>query len=86
MYYVGETHTARIRQANKKDELRLMRCMLRLMRCNKYDRITTSEIDRNDMHAVLCIERRFYIIHYSVQRNRDSGRLMIKIRTKQSFL
>lgn len=42
--------------------------MLRLMRRNKYDRITTSEIGRNDMHAVLYIERRFYVIHYAVQR------------------
>lgn len=38
--------------------------MFRLMRRNKYDRITTSEIGRNDMR-VLYIERRFYVIHYA---------------------
>lgn len=50
-------HIARIRQTNKRDEC------VRLMRCNKYDRVT-SEIERLDMLTVLYIARRFYVIHY----------------------
>lgn len=53
-------HIARIRQANKRDEC------VRLMRCNKYDQVTTSEIERHDMRTVLYIARRFYVIHYSM--------------------
>lgn len=58
------------------------------MRHNKYDRITTSEIGRNGMYAVLCIERRFYVMHYGMQRSRvcDSGRLMTETCIEQPFL